>query len=307
MSRAVIKNEKRPFISRKSLPFYLMILIPVVLTLIYNYGPMFGLVMAFQNYNPAMGFLKSEWVGLLHFERMMDMPDIQEIIINTLRISIGKIVVTTLAAIVTALLLNEVRNSSLKRFVQTSIYFPYFLSWVILGGILKDILAREGLLNQFLGLFGMDPVILLGDAKRFPWLLIWSETWQQTGFNTIVYLAAISNINPNLYEAAAIDGAGRLRQTWHITLPGMSTTIILMAILSMGGILSAGLDQILMLYSPAVYSTADVIDTWVYRAGLRSAQYSLATAVGLLRSIVSFIMISLSYLIANKTMGYRLF
>ena len=307
MNRAIAPKGKKAFITRRSLPFYLMILLPVALTLVYNYGPMFGLVMAFQNYNPAKGFLTSEWVGLLHFRRMMDMPDILEIIVNTLRISIGKIIVTTLAAIVTALLLNEVRSKSLKKFVQTSIYFPYFLSWVILGGILKDILAREGLLNQFLALFGMDPVILLGDAKRFPWLLIWSETWQQTGFNTIVYLAAISNINPNLYEAAAIDGAGRLRQTWHITLPGMSTTIILMGILSMGGILSAGLDQILMLYSPAVYSTADVIDTWVYRAGLRSAQYSLATAVGLLRSIVSFIMITVSYYIANKTTGYRLF
>ena len=307
MNRAIAPKGKKAFITRKSLPFYLMILLPVALTLVYNYGPMFGLVMAFQNYNPAKGFLTSEWVGLLHFKRMMDMPDIKEIIINTLRISIGKIVVTTLAAIVMALLLNEVRSKQLKKFVQTSIYFPYFLSWVILGGILKDILAREGLMNQFLSLFGMDPVILLGDAKRFPWLLIWSETWQQTGFNTIVYLAAIANINPNLYEAAAIDGAGRLRQTWHITIPGMSTTIILMGILSMGGILSAGLDQILMLYSPAVYSTADVIDTWVYRAGLRSAQYSLATAVGLLRSIVSFIMITVSYYIANKTTGYRLF
>lgn len=307
MNRAIAPKGKKAFITRRSLPFYLMILLPVALTLVYNYGPMFGLVMAFQNYNPAKGFLTSEWVGLLHFRRMMDMPDILEIIVNTLRISIGKIIVTTLAAILTALLLNEVRSKSLKKFVQTSIYFPYFLSWVILGGILKDILAREGLLNQFLALFGMDPVILLGDAKRFPWLLIFSETWQQTGFNTIVYLAAISNINPNLYEAAAIDGAGRLRQTWHITLPGMSTTIILMGILSMGGILSAGLDQILMLYSPAVYSTADVIDTWVYRAGLRSAQYSLATAVGLLRSIVSFIMITVSYYIANKTTGYRLF
>ena len=153
MSRTVAKSERRPLISRKSLPFYLMILIPVILTLIYNYGPMFGLVMAFQNYNPAKGFIHSEWVGLLHFRRMMEMPDIKEIIFNTLRISIGKIIVTTLAAIVTALLLNEVRSRGLKRFVQTSIYFPYFLSWVILGGILKDILAREGLLNQFLATF----------------------------------------------------------------------------------------------------------------------------------------------------------
>ena len=307
MNRAVSKPKKRMLISKRSLPFYLMILLPFVLTLIYNYGPMFVLVMAFQNYNPAKGFLHSEWVGLLHFKRMLEMPDMGEILINTLRISIGKIIVTTVAAIVTALLLNEVRSKRFKRFVQTSIYFPYFLSWVILGGILKDILARDGLLNQFLQAFGAKPIILLGDAKRFPWLLIWSETWQQTGFNTIVYLAAISNVNPNLYEAAAIDGAGRLKQTWHITLPGMSTTIILMAILSMGGILSAGLDQILMLYSPAVYSTADVIDTWVYRAGMRSAQYSLATAVGLLRSIVSCVMISLSYIVANKTMGYKLF
>lgn len=300
-------SRNTSLISRKSLPFYLMILLPLTLILVYSYGPMFGLIMAFQNFNPAKGFFGSEWVGLAHFQRMLLLPDIKEIVINTLRIAIGKIVITTIAAIIVALLLNEVEVRGFKRFIQTSIYFPYFLSWVILGGILKDILAREGMLNQFLNVFGIGPVILLGDAKRFPWLLIWSETWQQTGFNTIVYLAAISNINLTLYEAAAIDGAGRLRQTWHITLPGMSGTIVLMAILSMGGILSAGLDQILMLYSPAVYSTADVIDTWVYRAGLKSAQYSLATAVGLFRSVVSLVMILLSYLLAHRTMGYEIF
>jgi len=154
---------------------------------------------------------------------------------------------------------------------------------------------------------GVKPIVLLANAKLFPWTLVWTETWQQTGFGTIVFLAAIVNINPSLYEAAAMDGAGRLKQTWYITLPGMMPTIILMVVLSMGYILNAGFEQILMLYSPVVYSTGDVIDTWVYRAGLKGAQYSLGAAVGLFRSVVSFVMVSLSYWLAYKCAGYRIF
>jgi putative aldouronate transport system permease protein len=268
---------------------------------------MFGLVMAFQKFEPAMGFLRSQWVGWANFQRILSMPDIKEVVWNTFYIAIWKIIVETLAAILVAILLNEVRSRRFKRMVQTTIYFPYFLSWVILGGILRDVMARDGLMNVMLGYLGFKPIVLLANAKLFPWTLVWTETWQQTGFGTIVFLAAISNINPSLYEAAAMDGAGRLKQTWYITLPGMSPTIILMVVLSMGYILNAGFEQILMLYSPVVYSTGDVIDTWVYRAGLRGAQYSLGAAVGLFRSVVSFVMVSLSYWIAYKVADYRIF
>lgn len=297
----------RPVITRRSLPLYLMILPPALLALIYCYGPMFGLVMAFQKFEPAMGFLRSQWVGWANFQRILSMPDIKEVVWNTFYIAIWKIIVETLAAILVAILLNEVRSRRFKRVVQTTIYFPYFLSWVILGGILRDVMARDGLMNVMLGYLGFKPIVLLANAKLFPWTLVWTETWQQTGFGTIVFLAAISNINPSLYEAAAMDGAGRLKQTWYITLPGMSPTIILMVVLSMGYILNAGFEQILMLYSPVVYSTGDVIDTWVYRAGLRGAQYSLGAAVGLFRSVVSFVMVSLSYWIAYKVADYRIF
>ena len=302
-----LQAPKRRFITRRSLPLYLMILPPALLALIYCYGPMFGLVMAFQKFEPAMGFLKSQWVGWANFQRILTMPDIREVVWNTFYIAIWKIIVETLAAILVAILLNEVRSRSFKRLVQTTIYFPYFLSWVILGGILRDVMARDGLMNVVLGTLGFKPIVLLANAKLFPWTLVWTETWQQTGFGTIVFLAAISNINPCLYEAAAMDGAGRLKQTWHITLPGMSPTIILMVVLSMGYILNAGFEQILMLYSPVVYPTGDVIDTWVYRAGLKGAQYSLGATVGLFRSVVSFVMVSLSYWIAYKVADYRIF
>jgi putative aldouronate transport system permease protein len=168
-------------------------------------------------------------------------------------------------------------------------------------------LARDGLVNNLLGKFGMEPYIFLGEPSTFVAVLVVTELWQLTGFNAIIYLAAITNISPTLYEAAAIDGAGRLKQTWHITLPGINNYIVLMLILNLGYILNAGLDQILMLYGPMVYSTGDVIDTWVYRAGLKDAQYSIATAVGLFRSVVSMLMVTGSYYLAYKKAGYRLF
>ena len=176
-----------------------------------------------------------------------------------------------------------------------------------MGGIFREFLARDGLFNLILSQVGIPSVNYLGEAAAFPWVIIITDLWQNTGFNAIVYLAAITNINPTLYEAAAIDGAGRFNQVMKITIPGIMPYIILMLILNMGYVLNAGLDQILMLYSPSVYSTGDVIDTWVYRAGLKDNQYSLAAAVGLLRSLVSFVLVSASYLIAKKKFGYNVF
>lgn len=291
----------------RELPLYLMILPPLLLLIVYNYGPMLGLVMAFQKFTPTEGFFNSQWVGLANFKRIFSLPDVPQVIFNTFNIAILKIIFDTLAAIVIAILLNEVVSRVFKRTVQTIIYFPYFLSWVILGGILRDILAADGLVNTFLGVFGVEPVSFLQTKAIFPWVLVITEVWQITGFGTIVFLAAITGINPSLYEAAAIDGAGRFKQTIHITLPGMMTTIVVMCILSMGSILNAGFDQILNLYSPLVYSTGDVIDTWVYRAGLQQAQYSLAAAFGLFRSVVSLVLVSLSYYIAYKKADYRVF
>jgi len=297
---------KSRYLLRRELPLYAMLAVPLALLLVYSYGPMFGLVMAFQKFEPLMGFFRSKMIGLDNFQRVFSFPDVKQVVGNTLYIAVMKIVLETIAAIAAALLLNEVTSRIFKRTVQTIIYFPYFLSWVILGGVLKDILARDGIINEILEIFGVQPILFLGDPKTFPMILVISETWQITGFGTIVFLAAITSISPTLYEAACIDGAGRLKQTWHITLPGISSMIVLMITLSMGYVLNAGFDQVLMLYSPLVYSTGDVIDTWVYRMGLQQAQYSLAAAVGLLRSIVSFVLVAVSYLIAYRTADYRI-
>lgn len=284
-----------------------MIAIPALLTLIYAYGPMFGLVMAFQKFEPAKGFFGSKWVGWENFRRVFKLPDIWVITRNTLFIASMKIFLGMIAAILVAILLNELQSRAFKKGVQTIIYAPYFLSWVVLGGIFRDMLARDGLFNMFLAFLGLETKAFLGDPEAFPWVLIITDLWQMTGFNAIVYLAAITGINPTLYEAAAIDGAGRFKQIMKIMIPGIMPYVILMVVLNMGYVLNAGLDQILMLYSPIVYSTGDVIDTWVYRAGLKDAQYSLASTVGLLRSVVSFILVSLSYFIAKKKFDYNIF
>lgn len=299
--------KKKNSLMAKQWPLYVMIAVPALLVLVYSYGPMFGLVMTFQRFEPAMGFFKSRWVGLENFRRVMAIPDIWEVVRNTLFIASMKIALGTVAAIIVAVLLNEITGVLFKRSVQTIIYAPYFLSWVILGGVFRELLSHDGLVNLLLGRLGMQPASFLGDPAVFPWVLIVTDLWQMTGFNAIVYLAAIAGVSPTLYEAAAMDGAGRAKQVMKITLPGISSYIVLMTVLNLGYILNAGFDQILMLYSPSVYSTGDVIDTWVYRSGLQNGQYSLAATVGLLRSIVSLALVSISYYTAKKKFDYNIF
>uniref|UniRef100_A9U8E6 Predicted protein n=2 Tax=cellular organisms TaxID=131567 RepID=A9U8E6_PHYPA len=195
----------------------------------------------------------------------------------------------------------------IKRMIQTLIYLPHFLSWVILGGVLIDVLSLKGILNQFLGWLGMDPVYFLGDNHWFPYVLVATDTWKDFGFGTIVYLAALTGIDQSLYEAAEIDGASRWRQTLNITIPGILPVVVLMTTLSLGNVLNAGFDQVFNLYSPQVYESGDIIDTFVYRIGLIDAQYSVATAVGLFKSVVSLVLISSSYLLAYRFAGYRIF
>jgi putative aldouronate transport system permease protein len=207
-----------------------------------------------------------------------------------------------------ALMLNNVTSRLFKRTVQTVIYLPYFLSWIILAGILVDILSpSQGIVNQALGLVGIKPIFFLGDDKVFPWTMVVSDVWKSFGFGTIVYLAALTDIDPTLYEAAVMDGATRGQQTWFITLPGISGTIIMLSTLSLGNILNAGFDQIFNLYSPLVYRTGDIIDTLVYRTGILNNQYGVATAVGLLKSVVSLLLIGTAYKLAAKWADYRLF
>ncbi len=284
---------------------YHVLLIPsVVLVFIFSYFPLYGLVIAFQRYNPGLGFA-SPWIGLDNFRFLFSQPNFVRTIWNTISIAFLKIVAGIAVPVVFSLLLNEVQNVGAKRLFQTIVYMPHFLSWVILAGVLLEILGREGIVNLALALFGVSPVSFLGNPSIFPWTMVISETWKGFGFGTVIYLAALTSIDPGLYESAVVDGATRWKQTLYITIPMLMSTIVLMTILSLGNVLNAGFDQIYNLYSPSVYATGDIIDTYVYRLGIEQAQYSIATAVGMFKSVVSGILITASYYLAYRIAGYR--
>lgn len=287
--------------------YYLMLLPGYLWLLIFSIIPMFGIIIAFQQFNPGKGMFGSEIIGLEHFRYMFALNDTRDVFVNTLYIAVMKIIANLIVPLMFALMLNELRLMIMKRWVQTIVYLPHFLSWVILGGIVLDLFSYKGPINQLAGLFGMEPVIFFANASLFPYLVVGSDVWKEFGFNTIIYLAALTGISPALYEAAGIDGASRFRSLWHITLPGIRTTAVLLTVLSLGNVLNAGFDQVFNLYNPLVYSTGDIIDTWVYRTGLLNLQYELATAVGLLKSLVGFILISVSYYLAYKFINYRIF
>ena len=299
--------KKDKLFGKKVMPLHLMMLVPVVLLVIFAYVPMAGVVMAFQDYQPGLGFFGSPWVGLKHFQYLFSLPNFGQVIWNTVYIAFMKIVANIVVPVVFALLLNEVRTRWFKRTVQTITYLPYFLSWVIFAGIIADFLAMDGPVNNIITGLGGQSVYFLGNAQTFPYVLVVTDVWKNFGFNTIIYLAALTGIDPNLYEAASVDGAGRLRQTWHITMPGLVPMVALMSILSIGSILSAGFDQVFNLYSPMVYSTGDILDTFIYRVGLDNAQYAVSTAVGLFKSVVSMVLILTSHKLAEKFAGYRVF
>lgn len=294
---------------KREIPLHLMLLPGLILVLIFCYLPMAGIVIAFQKFVPAKGlFGPQTWIGLDNFRYVLTLPNFKNVLWNTVFIATMKIVLGLFIPIVFSILINELRGRRLKRGIQTAIYLPHFLSWVVLGGILIDILSpSEGLVNRVIQMFGAEPIFFLGDNNWFQFTAIISESWKEFGYGTIVYLAAITGIDLSLYEAAQIDGASRWRQTLHVTLPGMRMVIVLMLVLSLGNLLNAGFDQIFNLYSPPVYETADIIDTFVYRIGMLQAQFGVATAVGLFKSIISIIFISLSYFVAYKVADYRIF
>lgn len=296
------------FFRNRNGALHIMILPAVILLFLFSYIPLFGLTIAFQKYNIFKGILHSPWVGLDNFRFVLRLPDIYQVLWNTIYIAVMKIAAGLIVPVAFALLLNEVKNALFKKTVQTIVYFPYFLSWVLLGGILIDILSPStGIVNELLQAAGIKPVFFLGDASVFPYVLVATDTWKTFGFGTIVYLAALTNIDHSQYEASIIDGASRWKQTVYITLPGILPTIVLMATLSLGGILNAGFDQIFNLYSPLVYHTGDIIDTMVYRMGLVDRQYGTAAAIGLFKSVVSFVLIVVSYKLAGKFANYRIF
>ncbi|RAV21402.1 ABC transporter permease [Paenibacillus contaminans] len=292
---------------KRNLPLHLMILPGVIMVFLFSYVPLAGISIAFQNFIPNRGLFGSEWVGFENFKYMLQMPDIRQVIWNTVYIAVMKIVLNQIVPIIAALLLNEMKHKLLRRGVQTLIYLPHFLSWVILGGIMIDLLSTEGIFNRVLGAFGVEPIFFLGSNNWFPFAIVASDVWKEFGFATIIYLAALTSIDPTQYEAAYVDGAGRWKQTWHITIPGIASTILLLAVLSLGNILNAGFEQIFMLYSPQVYESGDILDTLVYRIGFVEAQYSVSTAVGLFKSVISLVLIVTSYRLAYVYANYRIF
>ncbi len=295
---------------RRQLPLYTMVLPAFIITLIYHYVPLFGLTIAFQDFNPALGlgFGKQAWIGMENFQFVFAMPNTRKVIWNTLFISSMKLVALIAIPVLVALLLNEMGSRRTKRWVQTVIYLPYFLSWVILGGILVQILSPSaGIVADLFKSLGIASPYWLGDAKVFPFTLVITDLWKEFGFKAIVYLAALAGINPELYEAAQIDGASRFKQVRYITLPSLAPTIVLMTTLALGSILSAGFEQVFNLINPSVYSTGDIIDTMVYRVGIQQAQYGIATAVGMFKSVVSCVLVTLSYYLAKRFAGYTVF
>jgi putative aldouronate transport system permease protein len=287
---------------------HVMLLPSVIVLCLFAYLPMLGVMIAFQDYRPILGFGRSRWVGLDNFKYIFKSPDFYRALKNTLSIASFKYVLGVLAPLVVALMVNEVRNNPFKRVFQTLIYLPHFLSWVILAGILIDILSPiSGAVNMLIRLFGGQPIFFLADNNWFQFTLITTHLWKETGWGTIVFLAALTGIDPSLYEAAVMDGASRTRQTWHITIPGIATTVILIAALNLSNIMNAGFEQVFNLYSPRVYETGDIIDTFVYRIGIQQAQFSVATTVGLFKSVIFSILLIGSYRVAHKYAGYRIF
>ncbi|MEK3789357.1 MULTISPECIES: ABC transporter permease [Paenibacillus] len=292
---------------KKTWPFHVMLLPAVVFLIIFNYIPMGGIVMAFQNYKPWLGISGSEWVGLDNFRYLFEREDSLQVIWNTAIIAVLKLFFNLFVPFIFAILLNEVRKVYLQRTVQTLVYLPHFLSWVILGGILIDLLATDGLVNRVLGMFGAGPIFFLGDNDWFRFTVILTDVWKEFGYNTIVFLAALAGINPALYEAAEIDGAGRWKQTLHITVPSLVPMLMVVGTLALGNVLNAGFDQIFNLYNPLVYKTGDILDTFVYRTAIVSGEMGFATAIGLFKSIISMVLILISYRLAYKWAGYRIF
>jgi putative aldouronate transport system permease protein len=292
--------------NKASLAYHSMMVPGMLLLLIFSLLPMSGIVIAFEQFYPAKGIWGSKWVGLANFRYMFMLPDSLQVFTNTLVIAVIKIIAQLAFPVVVSLMLNEINKKPFKRMVQTVIYLPHFLSWVILGGIVSNMLSLDGIINTAIQRMGNDPIIFLASNAWFRTVIIVSDVWKEFGFGTVIYLAAMTAIDGSLYEAAAVDGANRWQRLWYITLPHILPTIILMGTLSLGTILNAGFEQILNLYNPLVYQTGDIIDTYVYRTGLINAQYGLATAVGLFKSVISFALITASYKLADVTVHYRI-
>jgi putative aldouronate transport system permease protein len=294
LSRTMIKLRRQKYL-------FLLMLPGIVYFVIFKYIPIYGVVLAFKEFNPMDGILGSPWAGLKYFERIFVSDSVLQVLYNTLRISFLKIALGFPAPILFALLLNEIMNNKLKRIIQTISYLPHFLSWVVISGLVFQLLSPSyGLYGYIYDLMGWKTEVLLSKPGSFLAIIVTSDIWKEFGYGSIIYLAAIAGISSEMYEAAKIDGAGRFKQIFYITLPSLLPVISIMFVLRLGNVLDAGFDQIFNLYNPVVYGVADIIDTYVYRIGLADFQYSFGTAVGLCQGVVALVLVVSANWIVRK-------
>jgi putative aldouronate transport system permease protein len=305
MSRSPMAR-KILFDLKKNKYLYMMLIPTCAYIFIFRYIPMYGAQIAFKDYSFARGMWKSEWVGLLNFKEFFRSIYAWRVIRNTLLISLYSLIIAFPISIVFALLLNELKNEYFKRIVQTLTYVPYFISLVVVVGMIYDFFARDGVVNEILSYFKVPAIPFMQLAQLFRPLYIGSNIWQQFGWNSIIYLAALSDIDPTLYEASNIDGAGRFKQAIHITLPGIVPVIVIMFLLRIGDTMNVGLEKIILMYNPLVMETADVISSYVYRRGIQEMSYSFSSAVGLFNSIINLSLLVMANKIISKTSEYKL-
>jgi putative aldouronate transport system permease protein len=286
---------------RRDKYLYILALPGLIFFLIFKYVPMWGIIISFQNYSPFQGIMGSEWVGLEHFQRFFSNPEFMLLFRNTMAINIMNLVLFFPLPIVLSLLLNELRSVVYKRLVQSIVYMPHFLSWVIIAGLTFLLFAKgEGLVNKILEAIGLSRIDVLTNPGSFWIMLTIQSIWKECGWGTILFLAAMAGIDPQVYEAAKIDGANRFHQMWNITLPGIRNVVIVLLILRLGHMMDVGFEQVFLMYNGAVSDVAEVFDTYVYRVGIQQAQFSYSTAAGLFKSVVGLIMVVGANWIAKK-------
>lgn len=281
---------------------YSLLIIPIAYYVIFKYIPIFGNIIAFRRYRGGPNIFGEQWVGFRYFKQFIGDTSFWQAFGNTLKLSISYIAVRFPATLIFALLINEVKNKGRKKFVQTISYLPHFISLVVVCGMAKELVSLNGPFNNILAALGFDKIAFITEASWFPMIYIVSGVWQALGWGTILYLAAMTGINTELYEAAAVDGAGRMKQAWHVTIPGILPTIMTLLILDIGGIMASGnMQKILLLYNPLTQSTADIIGTYVYRMGISGGNFSYATAVGLFEGLIGLILVTSANIISKKT------
>ena len=305
-SNAVISSYKKPSLGKrikKTWQLWVFVLPALIGLIVFSYVPMYGIVLAWKDYSPIQGIMGSRNVGFAHFERFFRSPYFVDIIRNTIVISLYGMVVGFPIPILLALGLNQIRNLKFKKFIQTVTYAPYFISTVVLVGIINIVFAEKGFINQFISMFGNEPVLFMGNIKYWRHIYVWTGVWQSMGWNAIIYIAALAGVSPELHEAAIIDGATKFQRIKYIDLPSISPTIVITLILSAGSIMSVGFEKAFLMQNPLNAEVSEIIATYIYKVGLVSGQYGFSTAVGLFNSVINCILLRSVNKIAKK-MGH---